>query len=85
MSWEIDSKEDSIVDVINGMKRGVEFLLFMSYATARREELLECHYPFVSPIAYNDEMEKLNTLRHQIHQRPPPIKHTITDTYYDIH
>lgn len=85
MSVDIDLTKDSLVDVINGMKRGVEFLLFMSYTTARREELLECHYPFVSPTAYSDKMEKLNALRQQVNQRPPPIKHTITDNFYDIH
>ena len=74
-----------IVDVINGMKRSIEFVLFMVYAIGRRDELLECHYPFISRTTYTDEMEKINALRRQVNQRPPPIKHTITDTYYDIH
>ncbi|CAF1089912.1 unnamed protein product [Adineta steineri] len=86
---------------INGIKIGAEFFLFMTYIIGRRNELLEDHYPFdryqsynshvkhqypfVRRSTYSNEMEKLNTIRNQLNKKRLPIKHTMTNTYYDIH
>ncbi len=78
-------KELFPIDFISGIKMSIEFFLFMGYAIGRRDELLECHYPFVPRTTYSKEMKNLNALRHQFNQKPAPIKHTTTDTYYDIH
>jgi hypothetical protein len=57
----------------------------MGYAIGRRNEVLECHYPFVPRTIYSKEMKNLNVLRDQLNQKPSMIKHTTTDTHYDIH
>jgi hypothetical protein len=75
----------SQIDLIGGIKMSIEFFLFMGYTIKRRDELLECHYPFVPRTTYSNEMKNSNTLRHQFNQKPRPIKHTIIDTYCDIH
>jgi hypothetical protein len=79
----------------------MEFFLFMGYVIGRRNELLECHYPFdryqsydcqvnhnypfVRRSTHSNEMENLNAIRKQLNKKCSPMKHTTTSTYYDIH
>jgi hypothetical protein len=77
--------ETSSAGRISTIKMSVEFFLFMGYAIGRRNELLECHYPFVPRTIYSKQTKNLNVLRDPLDQKPSMIKHTTTDTYYDIH
>ena len=59
--------------LINGIKSSVEFVLFITSVVRRRDELLQCSYPF----------DRHRSRR--VDSKPPPIKHTIVQTYDLIH
>ncbi|CAF4738161.1 unnamed protein product [Rotaria sp. Silwood1] len=70
---------------VNGIKLSMEFLLFMGDVIQRRHEFIEYNYPFVHRSTNSNEMIKLNAIRKQLNKKPSPMKHTTTNTYYDIH